>query len=75
MSPTGRSVLLISRRLLVLGLFCSCPNTLLDIEAHTMSLLMGKFWVEELTEDIVQSLSGWLLNHKLGPIASLCTWS
>ena len=63
MSPTGRSVLLIGCGLVTLGLFCSL-KTLLNVEARAASSLMGEFWVDELTEDVVRFRSGGLFGHE-----------
>ena len=63
MSPTGRSVLLIGLGLAAFGLFCSL-EALLNVEARAASSLVGKFWVDELTEDVVRSRSGGLFWHE-----------
>ena len=63
MSPTGRSVLLIGLGLVTLGLFRSL-KALLNVEARAASSLMGEFWVDELTEDVVRSRSDGLFWHE-----------
>ena len=63
MSPTGRSVLLIGLGFVTFGLFRSL-KVLLNVEAHTASSLVGEFWVDELTEDVVRSRSGGLFWHE-----------
>ena len=63
MSPTGRSVLLIDLGLVTFGLFCRL-ETLLNVKARAASSLMGEFWVDELTEDVVWSRSGGLFGHE-----------
>ena len=50
--------LLVSRRLLILQLFSGGTKALLDVKARAVPFLMGKFGVQELTEDVVQFLSG-----------------
>ena len=63
MSPTGRSVLLIGLGLIALGLFRSL-EALLNVKARAASPLVGEFWVNELTEDVVQSGSDGLFWHE-----------
>ena len=63
MSPTGRSVLLIGLGFVTFGSFRSL-KVLLDVEARTVSSLVGEFWVDELTEDVVRSRSGRLFWHE-----------
>ena len=63
MSPTGRSVLLIGLGLVALRLFCSL-EALLDVKARAASPLVGEFWVDELTEDVVRSRSSGLFGHE-----------
>ena len=62
-SPTGRSVLLIGLGFVSFGLFRSL-EALLNVEARAASSLVGEFWVDELTEDIVRSESGGLFWHE-----------
>ena len=63
MSPTGHSVLLIGLGFVTLGLFRSL-EALLNVEARAASSLVGEFWVDELTEDVVRSRSGGLFWHE-----------
>ena len=63
MSPTGRSVLLIGLGFVPFRLFRSL-EALLNVEARTVSSLMGEFWVDELTEDVVRSGEGGLFWHE-----------
>ena len=63
MSPTGRSVSLIGLGLVTFGLFRSL-GALLNVEARAASSLVGEFWVDELTEDVVRSRSGGLFWHE-----------
>ena len=63
MSPTGRSVLLIGLGLVSFGLFHSL-KALRNVEARAASSLMGEFWIDELTEDVVRSRSGGLFWHE-----------
>ena len=75
MSPTGRSVLLIGLGLVALGLFCSL-EALLNVEARTVSSLMGEFQIDELTEDVVRLRgSGLFWHEQVHLVASPCTWS
>ena len=63
MSLTGRSVLLIGLGSVTFGLFCSL-EALLNVEACAASSLVGEFWVNELTEDVIWSRSGGLFWHE-----------
>ena len=62
-SPTGRSVLLISLGFVTFGLFRSL-EALLNVEACVASSRVGEFWVDELTEDVIRSRSGGLFWHE-----------
>ena len=55
--------LLIGLGFVTLGLFCSL-EALLNVKAHAVSSLVGEFWVDELTEDVVRSGSGGLFWHE-----------
>ena len=63
MSLTGHSVSLIGLGFVTLGLFRSL-KTLLNIEARTVFSLVGEFWFDELTEDVVRFRSGGLFWHE-----------
>ena len=63
MSPTGRSVLLIRLGFVTHGLLCSL-EALLNVKARAASSLMGEFWVDELTEDVVRFRGGGLFWHE-----------
>ena len=63
MSPTGRSVLLIGLGSVTFGLSCSL-QMLLNVEARTVSSLVGELWVDELTEVVVWFRSSGLFWHE-----------
>ena len=62
-SPTGRSVLLVGLGFVTLRLFRSL-KVLLNVEARAAFSLVGEFWVDKLTEDVVRSSSGGLFWHE-----------
>ena len=55
--------LLIGLGLIALGLFWGL-ETLLNVKARTATSLVGEFWIDELTEDVVRSGSGGLFGHE-----------